>query len=121
MCASLRLKCARHSVLRATTGSFFDAIRAGISPASNVNPILISTSAIPPPTGSTAAILEMPESARRIRLMGMQKSSVTMIPISQAENPMISVSALKTRETSRFDAPIARRIPISLVRSSTEI
>ena len=31
------------------------------------------------------------------------------------------VSALNILETSRFDAPIARRIPISLVRSCTEI
>ena len=34
---------------------------------------------------------------------------------------MMTVSALNMLETSPFDAPIARRMPISLVRSCTEI
>ena len=42
-------------------------------------------------------------------------------PIAPAVKPIMKVSALKTRETSRFEAPIARRMPISLVRSSTLI
>ena len=37
------------------------------------------------------------------------------------EDTMITVSALNTRETSRLDAPMARRMPISFVRSSTLI
>jgi hypothetical protein len=36
-------------------------------------------------------------------------------------NPMITVSALNRLDTFLFDAPMARRIPISLVRSCTEI
>jgi len=33
----------------------------------------------------------------------------------------MTVSALNTRDTSPFEAPIERRIPISLRRSSTEM
>ena len=46
-------------------------------------------------------------------------TSVTAIPITPAAKPTISVSALNTLATSFLDAPMARRIPISLVRSST--
>ena len=35
--------------------------------------------------------------------------------------PMIKVSALKTCDILRFDAPSARKIPISLVRSITDM
>ena len=54
-------------------------------------------------------------------LMGMFKSTVMNMPISPAARPMMNVSALNTRDTSFFDAPIARRMPISFVRSSTLI
>jgi hypothetical protein len=52
---------------------------------------------------------------------GMQARTVNRIPMAPAVKPMISVSALNTRDTSRLDAPMARRIPIYLVRTSTEI
>ena len=57
----------------------------------------------------------------RIALIGISSNSVTAIPIAPAVKPTMVVSALNTFEISRFDAPIERRIPISLVRSSTEI
>ena len=42
--------------------------------------------------------------------------------IRESKNtPIIMVSALNTRETSALEAPIARRMPISFVRSKTEI
>ena len=56
-----------------------------------------------------------------IAVMGKQRITVIMIPIRPAQKPTIRVSALNTRETSFLDAPIARRIPISFVLSSTEI
>ena len=56
-----------------------------------------------------------------ITFIGMFISSVRPMPMTPAVRPMIIVSALKTRETSFFDAPIARRMPISYVRSSTLI
>ena len=37
------------------------------------------------------------------------------MPISPAQSPMMKVSALKTCEILRFEAPIARRIPISFL------
>ena len=43
------------------------------------------------------------------------------IPIIPATRPTNIVSALNTRPISLFEAPIARRIPISLVLSRTEI
>ena len=51
----------------------------------------------------------------------MSSSSVTPMPIRPAHRPMSPVSALNTCDTLRFEAPIARRMPISLVRSSTEM
>ena len=46
---------------------------------------------------------------------------MTTIPINPATNPIISVSALNTLETSFFDAPILLNIPISFVLSKTDI
>ncbi|CDC75714.1 unknown [Candidatus Colimorpha enterica] len=43
------------------------------------------------------------------------------IPKSPASSPIMNVSALNTRATSAFDAPTARRTPISFVLSSTEM
>ena len=41
--------------------------------------------------------------------------------MSPDEKPMMTVSALNMTETSRLEAPMARRMPISRVRSWTEI
>ena len=54
-------------------------------------------------------------------LIGIQASMLTPTPRAPEKSPMMRVSALKTREMLRFDAPIARKIPISLVRSMTEM
>ena len=53
--------------------------------------------------------------------MGMSNSAVMPTPSRPEQSPMIKVSALKTCATLRLEAPMARRIPISLVRSRTEI
>ena len=46
--------CAYYSVLKAITGSFFEAMRAGTRPATMVRPMLIAISAIAPITGKLA-------------------------------------------------------------------
>ena len=105
----------------ATTGSFFAALLEGINPESNVKPILIKTRMTAPPNGNIARKVESPVSACKIKLMGIHKRYVTSTPKSPDANPMISVSALNILDTSRFDAPIARKIPISFVRSCTDM
>ena len=51
----------------------------------------------------------------------MISNSVMPMPMAPEQKPSMSVSALNTREISRLLAPMARRMPISFVRSSTEI
>ena len=82
--------------------------------------MLITTSITPPCHGSSATFA-MPVIFSIIMFIGIFSSSVTAMPITPAENPTISVYALNTLEISRLEAPIARSIPISFVRSSTEI
>ena len=43
------------------------------------------------------------------------------MPSRPDAKPTIMVSALNILDTSRFDAPIERKIPISFVRSCTEM
>ena len=109
-----------YSVRSATTGSFFAAIFAGTNPAISVSTILIITRITAPATGSfaTPAIVV---TFSIIRFAGMHKISVITIPSAPDTKPSISVSALNTRETSFFDAPILLKIPIYFVLSSTEI
>ena len=109
-----------YSLLRAITGSRLAAKRLGIIPAISVSTTLIVIRTIPPSTGSDATP-GMPASALIIRLIGISKSTVIIIPIAPDIKPIIIVSALNTRDTSRLDAPSERRMPISLVRSSTEM
>ena len=56
-----------------------------------------------------------------IIFIGIFNNTVTRIPNIPAAAPSINVSALKTREISFLDAPIALKIPISFVLSTTEI
>ena len=109
-----------YSLLSATTGSFFEAILEGIRPATKVSTILIITRMIAPFVGSFAT------SAIFVRcsitaFIGIVSSSVVPMPIAPETKPTISVYALNTLEISFFDAPFARRIPISFVLSRTEI
>ena len=110
-----------YSVLSAITGSFLAATREGIRPAISVRAILIITRMIAPTTGRVALSVARPVREKRIIFIIMLRRSVDKIPIAPAAKPTISVSALNTREISFFDAPIARRIPISLVLSRTEM
>ena len=66
--------------------------------------------------------LKVPSDATlTIRFIGIFNSTVISTPITPDVRPTIIVSELNTRDISFFDAPIERRIPISLVRSRTEI
>ena len=105
-----------YSVLNAVTGSFFAAFLAGISPPINVSTILriISTTAL---TGGSAAFTEVDfVTACIILLLGINNNNVIAIPIIPEQKPIIKVSALNTCEIFLLEAPIARRIPISLVQ-----
>ena len=81
----------------------------------------MTTSATPPEAGRMARRLSMPVRFCTMAFMGMMSSRVTPMPMTPAAKPSMSVSALKTLETSRYDAPMERRMPISFVRSSTEM
>ena len=64
------------------------------------------------------------EVARRLGIEYYDRQIIddaTRMPSSPAASPTMRVSALNTRDTSRLDAPTARSMPISLVRSSTEM
>lgn len=103
------------------TGSFFAAIPEGTSPAITVNSMLITINIIAPETGNDAFKLLIPVNWNKIILMIMLNINVRPMPMIPATNPTIKVSALKTLEISVLEAPMDLNIPISLVRSSTEI
>ena len=63
----------------------------------------------------------MPDTVWITWLMGSSASRDTPMPMSPAQQPMMKVSALNTWEMFPLEAPRARRMPISLVRSSTEM
>ena len=109
-----------YSVLNATTGSFFAAIFDGIKPAMRVKTMLIITSITPPETGNFATP-DISDMAFIIILAGMHSNNVTPMPITPAVNPIIIVSALNTLDISDFEAPMLRSMPISFVRSRTEM
>ena len=110
-----------HSVLSAVTGSFFAAFLEGMNPPISVSRMLsiISTKALN--TGSDAFTSVVSATLWMTALHGISSRRVIPIPISPANSPMINVSALNTCEIFFFEAPIARRMPISFVLSSTEI
>ena len=95
------------------TGSFFAATPEGINPARKVSTTLISTRNTAPSTGRDELIAMIPVRSWTMMLMGIFSKTVTRMPMSPAASPTMKVSALKTREMSRFDAPMARRIPVS--------
>ena len=67
--------------------------------------------------GRTALRFAIPVNAFKIMFIGMQSKYVTTTPKRPDVKPTIIVSALNIPETFFFDAPIARRIPISFVLS----
>ena len=71
--------------------------------------------------GSTAVTLVVPAMEWMSMLPGISSSRHRPTPITPEHIPIMKVSALNTSETLCLDAPMARRIPISLRRSSTLI
>ena len=106
-----------YSVLNATTGSFLEALLDGIIPAIRVNRTLIATKINATVIGRTALRLAIPVNACKIRFIGIQSIQVNITPTRPANRPISTVSALNMLETFDFEAPIALRIPISLVLS----
>ena len=82
--------------------------------------MLIATRIIAPLNGSCET-WAMPVRCLIIIFIGIFSSTVMPMPSAPETKPTIKVSALNTLEISLFDAPIALRIPISFVLSSTEI
>ena len=83
--------------------------------------MLRTTSAAPGARGRRTESPSTSSSARSPALMGKVMSAESPTPRSPAKSPSRTVSALKTAEMLPLDAPSARRMPISLVRSSTEM
>ena len=110
-----------YSLLSAVTGSFFAALREGIIPDTSVRHTLMIIRIIAASIGKIALRFAIPVSKFNMRFIGMHKRYVITMPSNPEANPTITVSALNRPDTSRFEAPIARKIPISLVRSCTEI
>ena len=71
--------------------------------------------------GREAESSEAPNRFWITEVIGMVRRAETPTPRIPANSPTITVSALNTCEIFRFDAPIARKIPISFVRSNTEM
>ena len=103
-----------YSVLSASTGSFLAAFPDGIRLAINVNIILNPTNTTALHMGRWALISVVLAAIWIIELIGISSSNAIPTPIIPANKPTINVSALNTWEIFLLDAPIARRIPISL-------
>ena len=97
------------------------AFLAGINPPIKVNTTLKTISKIPLPKGRAALTVSVPVRVWIIEFIGIKSNNVIPIPRVPEHIPIINVYALKTWEILCFEAPIARSIPISLVRSITEI
>ena len=73
------------------------------------------------PLTGNLAICETPVIFSTTRLIGTFNTRVINIPNTPLINPIMNVSALNTRVISFLLAPMERKIPISFVRSNTEI
>ena len=73
------------------------------------------------PLTGNLAICETPVIFSTTMQIGIFNTKVIRIPNTPLINPIMNVSALNTRVISFLLAPIDRKIPISFVRSNTEI
>lgn len=110
-----------YSVRNAITGSLFAAFLAGSRPPRMVMTMLIAIRINEDFNGSCAVKPVNPDTFSIIVLIGISAIIDTPIPSSPAQQPMMNVSALNTCEILRLEAPNALRMPISFVRSITEI
>ena len=114
------LRFSYYSLRSDSTGSFFAAMREGMRPAKTVRTIEMTIRIRAASHGNCATPSTLVVCAT-IALIGKVARSVIAIPSTPEINPSMAVSAVKMRRISFFEAPIARRIPISFVRSRTEI
>src|SRR5699024_5634653 len=110
-----------YSLRSAITGSLFAAFLDGIIPAIKESTKLNPTNATAVPIGKEALIVVIPVREWIIEFVGINNKLVIPIPNTPDNKPMINVSALNICEIFDLDAPMARRIPISFVRSITDI
>lgn len=95
-------------------------MRAGISPAMKVKKTLIVIN-ITHGKMCKIAMFDIPATACKTRFIGMQRIADINTPNTPAVKPMMTVSALNTRDISRFDAPTLLNTPISFVLSITDV
>ena len=110
-----------YSERRAVTGLHLAALRAGIRPPRIVSRVARTIRISAALGGSTAVTLVVPAMEWMSMLPGISSSRHRPTPITPEHIPIMKVSALNTSETLCLDAPMARRIPISLRRSNTLI
>ena len=103
------------------TGLLLAALRAGIRPPRMVSRVASAMRISAAESGSEAVTSLEPEMEWMSMLPGMSSSRLRPTPMTPEHRPMMKVSALNTSETLRLEAPMARRMPISLRRSSTLI
>ena len=109
-----------YSLRKASTGSFFDAIRAGKCPPRTVRIVLMITSS----TACCSWRFATPFSSVRLysnALTGYVSIQAITMPNMPENTPSINVSASNTRVISFFLAPKALSTPISVVRSRTDV
>ena len=106
---------------RALTGSHLEALLAGIRPPRMVSRVASAMSTSAAGSGRVAVTEALSAMEWMSRLPGISKIRLSPTPMQPEHRPMIKVSALNTSEMFRLDAPMARRMPISLRRSSTLI
>jgi len=76
---------------------------------------------ITPACQGSFATLAMLNFDSTMMFVGIVSRIVNMMPTTPATKPTMSVSALKTQRMSRLLAPMERRMPISFLRSKTEM
>ena len=96
------------------------AILAGIKPEIVVKIILNNTKNIAAFKGKYV-VTTVPVIFKINELIGNVSRTVIPTPINPAKKPSIIVSALNILEISFLEAPIALKIPISFILSSTEM
>ena len=110
--------CPCYSLRSASTGSRRAALMAGTTPATSVR---ITETAMSERAFAnvSAMMLAMPRVWSMNWLTGMDMSSTMAMANTPENSPSIAVSALKMLATPSLEAPMARRMPISFLRSST--
>ena len=109
-----------YSVLNASTGFFFAAILDGMILAISVSTKLRAINPIDACAPNEAVKLSTSNPLATALLIGIDRRIVTTTPTAPEINPINPASAIKILVISFLRAPIARKIPISFVLSTTD-